>query len=174
MSREPVRAAAPHDDPILGTEPLVVDPATTKARFADTGHGRGRLTDTGGRSTPVVVLQAPGAARGIDRREVLVDGWSVVVDVEPAGRAALRERASRAAAAGGRGGSVEVRAIIPGRVLSVAVAVGEAVVAGQPLIVVEAMKMQNELRAPRDGTVERVVATAGATIELGDLLLVLA
>jgi len=47
------------------------------------------------------------------------------------------------------------------------------VTAGQQLLVVEAMKMQNELRAPRDGTIERVAVGAGATIEVGDLLLVI-
>ena len=50
---------------------------------------------------------------------------------------------------------------------------GEAVVAGQQLLVVEAMKMQNELRAPRDGVVSRVAVAPGETIEIGDLLLVL-
>ena len=58
--------------------------------------------------------------------------------------------------------------------MTVSVAAGEAVTAGQQLLVVEAMKMQNELRAPRDGTVERVAVATGTTIEVGDLLLVLA
>ena len=53
------------------------------------------------------------------------------------------------------------------------VAAGDEVVAGQQLLVVEAMKMQNELRAPRDGTVRRVAVAAGETSEIGDLLLVL-
>ena len=71
-------------------------------------------------------------------------------------------------------GPTEVHAIIPGVVVTVSVAAGEAVTAGQQLLVVEAMKMQNELRAPRDGTVERVAVATGTTIEVGDLLLVLA
>jgi biotin carboxyl carrier protein len=66
-----------------------------------------------------------------------------------------------------------LRAVIPGRVVSVAVAQGDTVTAGQPLLVLEAMKMQNELRAPRDGSVSRVVATAGTTVELGDVLVVI-
>jgi biotin carboxyl carrier protein len=56
----------------------------------------------------------------------------------------------------------------------VSVAVGDSVQAGQELLVVEAMKMQNELRAPRAGIVERLAVAAGQTIELGDLLAVLA
>jgi biotin carboxyl carrier protein len=55
----------------------------------------------------------------------------------------------------------------------VAVIAGDVVEAGQTLLVVEAMKMQNELRAPRDGVVERVAIGVGETIDLGDLLVVL-
>ncbi len=71
------------------------------------------------------------------------------------------------------GGPTEVRAIIPGVVASVSVVPGDAVVAGQQLLVVEAMKMQNELRAPRDGVISQVAVGSGRTIEVGDLLLVL-
>jgi biotin carboxyl carrier protein len=63
--------------------------------------------------------------------------------------------------------------MIPGRVVAVAVARGDIVAAGQTLLVVEAMKMQNELRTPRDGTIERVAVAVGETIDLGDLLVVL-
>ena len=62
---------------------------------------------------------------------------------------------------------------MPGVVVSVSVAPGDQVVAGQQLLAVEAMKMQNELRAPRDGTIERVAVAPGRTIEVGDLLLVI-
>ena len=127
--------------------------------------------------TPVLLLPATaigGAKRGVARREVVVDGWRVELEVEPAARAALRERARRGREELGESGPTEVRAIIPGVVVSVSVAAGDAVSAGQQLLVVEAMKMQNELRAPRDGTVERLAVAAGRTIEVGDLLLVLA
>jgi len=53
------------------------------------------------------------------------------------------------------------------------VAAGECVDAGQRLMSVEAMKMENELRAPRAGTVERITVAAGETVELGDTLIVL-
>jgi biotin carboxyl carrier protein len=110
---------------------------------------------------------------GIVRREVLVEGWRVVVEVEPAARAELRERASRADPAGARGVASEVHAMIPGRVLSIAVAVGDAVEAGQAVMIIEAMKMQNELRVPRAGVVSRIVVAPGGTVELGDLLMAL-
>jgi acetyl-CoA/propionyl-CoA carboxylase biotin carboxyl carrier protein len=64
--------------------------------------------------------------------------------------------------------------MIPGRVVSVAVAAGDAVAAGQTILVIEAMKMQNELRSPNAGTIERVTVGPGDTIELGQVLAVLA
>ena len=104
----------------------------------------------------------------------MVDGWRFELLVEDEARAALRERASRdRTAAGSAGGRLEIRAIIPGRIVSVAVAPGDTVQAGQTLLAVEAMKMQNELRAPRAGTVTQVSVGTGSTVELGDVLVVL-
>ena len=118
-------------------------------------------------------VEAPSGSSGIVRREVVVDGWRIEVEIESERRASLRERARRGREATARGGPTEVRAIIPGQVVSVSVVPGDAVVAGQQLLVVEAMKMQNELRAPRDGVISKVAVGAGRTIEVGDLLLVL-
>jgi biotin carboxyl carrier protein len=53
------------------------------------------------------------------------------------------------------------------------VAAGDSVEAGQQILVVEAMKMQNELRAPREGAVEHIGVAVGDTIEVGDLLVVI-
>ena len=107
--------------------------------------------------------------------EVVVDGWRFELLAEDAARADLRERAtSDPAGATPGGGPVEIRAIIPGRVIAVAVVAGDAVAAGDALLVVEAMKMQNELRAPRAGTIARVLVGAGSTVEVGDVLVVLA
>ena len=124
----------------------------------------------------VLFLEAPEighTAPGVVRREVLVEGWRIVVEIEPAARAQLRERASRAEGAGARGVASELRAMIPGRVLSIGVAVGDAVDAGQAVMIIEAMKMQNELRVPRAGVVSRIVVAPGGTVELGDLLIAL-
>jgi 3-methylcrotonyl-CoA carboxylase alpha subunit len=104
---------------------------------------------------------------------VLVDGWLVIVEIESERRASLRTRARRGAEDTVHGGPTQVRAIIPGRIISVAVVPGDPVDAGQELLVVEAMKMQNELRAPRSGIVSNVAVGVGGTIEVGDLLLVL-
>ncbi len=69
-------------------------------------------------------------------------------------------------------GPHEVRAPIPGRVASVAVRAGDEVKAGQPLVVLEAMKMENQICAEGPGKVERVAVEAGATVESGQLLVV--
>jgi biotin carboxyl carrier protein len=157
--------------------PVLVEGRALVVRLTMHGPERGTLrTEDPERATRVLLLPpatGPGLALGVVRREVVVDGWRVEVDVESAGRAALRERASRGREQATHGGPVEVRAIIPGVVVAVSVVAGDAVVAGQQLLVVEAMKMQNELRAPRDGTVERVAVGPGVTIEVGDPLLVI-
>ncbi|MEN8149908.1 MAG: acetyl-CoA carboxylase biotin carboxyl carrier protein subunit [Planctomycetota bacterium] len=64
----------------------------------------------------------------------------------------------------------EVRSFVPGAVLEVLVEPGQAVTRGQPLLVVEAMKMQNALMAAADGTVADVLVETGTLVEKGDLL----
>ena len=58
-----------------------------------------------------------------------------------------------------------------GRVVALLVKPGDTVTKGQPIVVVEAMKMENELKAPRDGVVEQVFAQVGAALESGVKLL---
>jgi biotin carboxyl carrier protein len=70
-------------------------------------------------------------------------------------------------------GPIRVTAPMPGRVLRVQVASDEPVVAGQGLVVVEAMKMENELKAPRAGRVLEVAVREGQAVETGALLVVL-
>ena len=72
--------------------------------------------------------------------------------------------------AGGSGGAREVKAPMPGLVLAVHVAPGDAVEAGQRLLVLEAMKMENEIKAPTSGSVKKVAATAGTAVGKGALL----
>jgi biotin carboxyl carrier protein len=131
--------------------------------------------DTAGPTRTRVML---GAARrrdsdGAALREVVIDGWRVEVELESERRASLRERARRGHEAAGKGGPVEVRAIIPGRIVAVSVGQGDEVIAGQQLLVLEAMKMQNELRAPREGRIEGIPVAVGDNVEVGDLLMVI-
>ena len=151
---------------------LLVDDAPTFATVRSQGGGRCLLEEETG-VTRVILEAASVVAGGIRRREVLVEGFRFVVDVESERIAALRERASRGRASSAHGGPLHVKAIIPGKVVAVSVTAGDAVMAGQQLLVVEAMKMQNELRAPRDGTIERVGVAVGVNIEIGDLLVVI-
>ncbi|HEX8472780.1 MAG TPA: biotin/lipoyl-containing protein [Pyrinomonadaceae bacterium] len=69
-------------------------------------------------------------------------------------------------------GRAQVAASMPGKVVRVLVAEGALVEAGDGLVVVEAMKMQNELKSPKSGTVVEVRAEAGATVNAGDVLIV--
>jgi biotin carboxyl carrier protein len=160
-------------------EPIVVEPQN-----GDDGPvtwldaSRARVTDpatsTETRQALLGRVDVVADRRGAIRREIVVDGWRIEIELESAAHAALRERAHRGDNETAHGGPTEVRAIIPGVVVSVSVNPGDEVVTGQQMLVVEAMKMQNELRAPRDGRIERVAVGPGKTIELGELLLVLA
>jgi biotin carboxyl carrier protein len=123
---------------------------------------------------PIVLPSvAPPSVRGRIPLEIVIAGWRFEFEVEDATLAAIRERATAGHDAAVHHGPTEVRAIIPGRVVAVAVVVGDSVSAGQRLLAVEAMKMENELRAPRDGTIDRVVVAVGQTVELGDPLVVI-
>jgi biotin carboxyl carrier protein len=69
-------------------------------------------------------------------------------------------------------GRAQVAASMPGKVVRVLVEVGAQVEAGDGLVIVEAMKMQNELKSPKGGQVVEVRAEAGATVNAGDVLVV--
>ena len=77
----------------------------------------------------------------------------------------------------GRGGSnqgrQEIAAPMPGKIVRVLVAVDDVVEEGQGVVVVEAMKMQNEMKSPKAGTVREVRTRADATVTAGDILLVI-
>jgi biotin carboxyl carrier protein len=162
---------APGETGVLAQGHLV-DDVETAASLRRLGRRR-HVLDAGGVTTLVIMEDDAAAEGGIRRREVLVDGFRFMVEVESERIAALRERASQGRASSAHSGPLQVKAIIPGKVVAVSVEAGDAVMAGQQLLVVEAMKMQNELRAPRDGTIDRVGVAVGVNIEIGDLLVVI-
>ncbi len=82
----------------------------------------------------------------------------------------LTARAQQAAGAKGKKKSSDVKAAIPGRVLRVLVKPGDVVTAKQPLLVLEAMKMENDVRSTRDGTIRSVEVVAGQAVGAGDVL----
>ena len=81
--------------------------------------------------------------------------------------------AAPAAATVVTGAGEAVNAPMPGTILKVNVEKGQAVKAGQVLVVLEAMKMENEILAPKDGTVTQVVVSKGSTVDTGAALVVI-
>jgi biotin carboxyl carrier protein len=98
-------------------------------------------------------------------------GWRV----ETGGRVyRVRPDSGAAGAAAAGGASREVRSTLPGKIVQIQVEAGDEVKRGDPLVIIEAMKMENELRAPFDARVERLVVSPGQAVESGALLMVLA
>ena len=98
-----------------------------------------------------------------------VGGESYTIQVEERTRHIIR---TRGGAGGGTGGQT-VKAPLPGKITHVAVRAGEAVTAGQALVVIEAMKMENELKASAPGTVQEVRVAVGQAVNGGDVLIVI-
>jgi biotin carboxyl carrier protein len=88
-------------------------------------------------------------------------------DVEVRDPRSLRARRS---AAGSEAGPRKITAPMPGKVVRILAAAGAEVEASQGMIVIEAMKMQNELKSPKKGRVQKMLAAEGATVNAGDTL----
>ena len=88
----------------------------------------------------------------------------------PAAKAAAPKAAPKAAAPAGAQGAVKVNAPMPGKILKVNATAGAAVKKGDVLVVLEAMKMENEICAPQDGTIATVECAAGDSVESGKVL----
>jgi biotin carboxyl carrier protein len=107
--------------------------------------------------------RAPFAAS----REVMVNGRTLTVEVQDPRK--LRGRGSSASGSGRQ----TIAAPMPGRVIRILVEAGQDVEAGDGLIVVEAMKMQNEMKSPKAGKILEVKTATGAAVSAGDVLLVI-
>ena len=127
-------------------------------------HGLSILTHSDDRSYDVQVT--PSGARG----ELLVTIGGRVVPVFVNARQTGRRGADHA---GGGDGEQAVTAPMPGRVVRVLVSAGDEVAARQGVVIVEAMKMENELRSPKAGRVKEVSVTPGTSVEAGRVLLVI-
>lgn len=75
-----------------------------------------------------------------------------------------------APAAAGSEGAVKVNSPMPGKILSVKASVGQAVKRGEVIMILEAMKMENEIVAPSDGTIASINVNEGASVEAGSVL----
>jgi biotin carboxyl carrier protein len=164
-------------------------------RFAATVGGQTELVTVagaGGRyqvriGDDVLEIDARFSPHGIN--SLLVDGTSYAVQVreedgvtlvevrderyeirvEEETRYVIRTRGGAPSQVGGQ----VLRAPMPGKVTHVAVSAGEAVAAGAPLVVIEAMKMENEFRAKAAGTVKEVRVEPGQAVNPGDVLVVI-
>ena len=124
--------------------------------------------DTPGRRVTYDVAVAADATGGLT---VHVGPTPVAVTLN--GRRRRGAWGQRHDGAGNGSGPQRVAAPMPGKVVRVLVAPGDRVHARQPLVVVEAMKMENELRAGRDGTVSEIHAREGVSVDAGALLIVI-
>ncbi|MBM4423611.1 MAG: biotin/lipoyl-binding protein [Chloroflexi bacterium] len=102
------------------------------------------------------------------------EGWRVLMRGDLYEAKVVDERAARLAkSAGGaapQSGDFHLKAPMPGLVVSVPVGEGQAVKKGDILVILESMKMQNELKSPREGTVARVKVKGGDTVEQNQIM----
>jgi biotin carboxyl carrier protein len=121
-------------------------------------------------------IQLDGEAAGQSHRVAITDGASGELTLTLANafvRATVNGRRSRRGGeVAGAAGEQRIVAPMPGKVLRVLVQPGQDVAARQPLVVVEAMKMENELSSPRAGRVKEVAAVEGQSVEAGRVLIV--
>lgn len=103
--------------------------------------------------------------RGVEGTRIRVDGESYDVEVNDPRSYRGRRKGSASSA-----GPLKLLAPMPGKVVRVLVREESAVEAGQGILVVEAMKMQNELKSPKNGTVRKIMTEAGASVNAGDIL----
>ncbi len=95
------------------------------------------------------------------------------VSTAPVKKAAPAQKAAPKAApkaAAGAQGSVKVNAPMPGKILAVKANAGQAVKKGEVILILEAMKMENEIVAPQDGTIASVNVGVGSSVEAGEVL----
>jgi biotin carboxyl carrier protein len=111
-----------------------------------------------------VLLNGRSYQARVEEGVVTVNGFRFEIEVRDP------RRWSRQSRGGAHAGAQNIKAPMPGKVVRVLVTAGDAVEAGQGIVVVEAMKMQNELKAPRAGTVIGVTAQVGATVTAGEVL----
>jgi len=146
----------------VGGEPVTVDVVSLSWSGGSSGSDAARGGSSGALSVRIdgqlVDLTTEGTPPEVG---VIANGHRAYVRV-----VSERLRAAEAAKKGGaRANEKVVKSPMPGRVVKVLVAKGDAVTTGQPLLIIEAMKMENELRAKAPGTVAEVHASPGTAVE---------
>jgi biotin carboxyl carrier protein len=163
-------------------QPHVVTIERVGSRYRIESGGRTDVVDVArvDRATISMILDGDGQCShevtlldGREPGEVEVYLRAGVVSTRVAGAPGQRRWSAKGPVLGGAGGPQRVTAPMPGKIVKVLVAPGDAVVARQGLVVIEAMKMENELRAARDGHVKDVHVAEGDLVEAGRLLTVI-
>ena len=145
----------------LGDDRWVVDAAQVA------GHTLSLLVENG--NAGVVSHEIPVAVDPVTRQHVFGIGpVPVAVSLN-----ARRRYGRKDDAGSGGSGPQRIVAPMPGKVVRVVGKVGDAVAQRQPVVVIEAMKMENELRASRDGTITEVLVQEGQSVEAGVLLAII-
>ena len=151
---------------------VVVEGPLPDGRFRVTIDGQTREVDAKAirPGTWSLVLDGDSFVVDLDKRRAgiaaSVGASEAMLQVEDA----LHRRLATAASPRGAARGETIRAPIAGKVVKVLVAVGDTVAPGSPVIVLEAMKMENELVSERGGTVSQVAKQAGQAVDTGDLL----
>jgi pyruvate carboxylase subunit B len=148
----------------LDADLVQVDGMTVNAHVTELEGTPVRMVTIGDEVHRVVARRGP--TRG--RYSLWLDGFRYEVEALDERTRAIRELSDTSA---GPSGPAPLVAPMPGMIVRVAVQVGDVVQAGQGLVVMEAMKMENELRATAAGTIKAVLAQAGTAVEKGAVLL---
>lgn len=150
-----------HEIDLTGERPRV-DGVEVDAELSRVPGTPTRLLLVDGRTHTLVVRESDG-----ERWELYLDGERLDVDVVDERTRAIREMTGQA---GAEPGPRPIRAPMPGLVVSIAVGVGDRVEAGQSVAIVEAMKMENDLKSESGGVVASVLVDAGEPVEKGAVL----
>jgi biotin carboxyl carrier protein len=159
-----VKVGSEEVDVILDADVVQVGAMTVGAHVTELEGTPVRMVTIGDEVHRVVARRGP--TRG--RYTLWLDGFRYEVEALDERTRAIRELSGASA---GPTGPAPLIAPMPGMIVRVAVQVGDAVQAGQGLVVMEAMKMENELRATAAGTVKAVLAQPGVAVEKGAVLL---
>ena len=153
------------------TRTVVVVPRED-GRSEVTIDGTSRIVDARSTGPHTLSLLLDGAQHEV-HLAVKGDAWTVLADGLAHRVTLLDERARRAGRSAQGPGDKEIRAVMPGKVVALLVEVGHQVEQGQGVLVIEAMKMENEIKAPRTGTVQEIRVKPGQAVEAGELLAVI-
>ena len=159
-------------DVTIDGKPYRVELLRSRDGLQVTVDGRPVAVDAVLAERDVLSLLVEGRSYDIKREQtgqsehVIVRGISFTAEV----RDPRSLRARRAAAAGSTEGPKKVVSPMPGKVVRILAPAGTKVEAGEGVIVVEAMKMQNEIKSPKAGTVQQVLAQEGAAVNAGEAL----